>query len=398
MAETVDLAEALRLTLHLALGGFLGVVIREIYKRWGETPSNREEFGNLFPLFTLATIVAVYIARQSLALSLGLLGAVSIVRYRAAIKSPEELVYLLFCVSVGLAVGADQWPLALISVPIVGLFIAVRHLAFSDSGPTSLVPDAKETTPPVAGRSTPAVFTLVPSPPARTGVDLLRREVKFAMTNADSDKLRTVLNVNCRRISHGGPSTVVSTLYFDDPFLGSCREHLEGTPRRAKIRLRWYDDDVERLFFEIKRREYSVVHKERFALRPRLPLTEMTYPEMVTELTRALPSPAADKLRSRPHATLLTRYRREYFRARDSSTRLTLDEQIVSYSQFGLNRPSKRFGIKATELVILEAKMPDNAGDELRDVLYPLEPYLTKSSKYVRGCLELGLLAESRAY
>jgi len=386
------------LAVNLTLGGLLAVLIRGIYQRWGETPSDRGEFGNLFPLFTLATIVAVYVARQSIALSLGLLGAVSIVRYRAAIKSPEELVYLLFCVAVGLALGNDQPLLAAASVPIVGLFLAVRH-AVAVPLSTLPVPGEQEGAPRTASSTAPGNLRLVtPSGPfGQGGVDLARRELKFAMAHADSDKLRSILEVNCQRVSHRGPSTLVKTIYFDDALLSSCREHLEGVSRRAKVRLRWYDDDLEHLFFEIKKREYSIVYKERFPIRSRVPVTEMDYQEIFDDLHQILPPSVGKMLRQRPEASLITQYRREYFRSYDLSTRLTLDEQLVSYSQIGLRRPVQRFGRKDEDIVVLEAKVPENGGDELRSVLHPLAPYLTKSSKYVRGCLRLGLLAETTA-
>jgi hypothetical protein len=117
-----------RFAISLILGGLAALFIRELYKRCGATLSNREEFANLFPLFTLTTIVVIFVVQASLALSLGLLGALSIVRFRSAIKSPEELVYLLFCVAVGLSLGANQVWLAMVAIGVVTLFILIRPL------------------------------------------------------------------------------------------------------------------------------------------------------------------------------------------------------------------------------------------------------------------------------
>ena len=58
--------------------------------------------------------------KSSLALSLGLVGALSIVRFRAAIKEPEELVFLFLIISVGLGCGAGQ-----LSITIIGTIIAI---------------------------------------------------------------------------------------------------------------------------------------------------------------------------------------------------------------------------------------------------------------------------------
>ena len=58
--------------------------------------------------FTVATVVVISIVKSSLALSLGLVGALSIVRFRSAIKEPEELAYLFLSIGIGLGLGAGQ--------------------------------------------------------------------------------------------------------------------------------------------------------------------------------------------------------------------------------------------------------------------------------------------------
>ncbi|HLE70193.1 MAG TPA: DUF4956 domain-containing protein, partial [Vicinamibacteria bacterium] len=78
------------------------------------------------PLFTLSTIVVLTVVQASIPLSLGLLGALSIVRFRSAIKTPEELVYLLFSVAVGLSLGAQHRLLSVVTVAVVGIFILLR--------------------------------------------------------------------------------------------------------------------------------------------------------------------------------------------------------------------------------------------------------------------------------
>ena len=64
--------------------------------------------GRFIPLAIITTLV-ITVIKFSLALSLGLVGALSIVRFRAAIKEPEELVYLFFIIGIGLANGANQF-------------------------------------------------------------------------------------------------------------------------------------------------------------------------------------------------------------------------------------------------------------------------------------------------
>ena len=115
--------------LNLVLGGLLSMVVRELYKRFSSTLSNRETFANMLPLFTLATITVVSVVQYSPALALGLVGALSVIRFRAAIATGEELVYLLLCVGLGVAIGANHLPLAMVTVVVVAPFIFLRRRA-----------------------------------------------------------------------------------------------------------------------------------------------------------------------------------------------------------------------------------------------------------------------------
>jgi len=83
--------------------------------------SNRRLFSNNFLLISMTTMLIITIVKSSLALSLGLVGALSIVRFRAAIKEPEELAYLFLVIGIGLGLGANQR----ITTIIAFLFITV---------------------------------------------------------------------------------------------------------------------------------------------------------------------------------------------------------------------------------------------------------------------------------
>ena len=123
-----DVGSLWRFAVNVVIGGLLSIVIGEVFRRFGSTSSGRHAFSNLFPLFTIVIIVVITVVRSSLALSLGVIGALSIVRFRSAIKSPEELVYLLFCASVGVSLGADQRLLAVTSVALVCAVVIARYL------------------------------------------------------------------------------------------------------------------------------------------------------------------------------------------------------------------------------------------------------------------------------
>jgi len=112
--------------LGLAVG--LSFLLAYVYTRWGDSLSNRRRFAANFVLLTVTTTFIISIIRSSLTLSLGLVGALSIVRFRAAIKEPEELAYLFIAISVGLGLGANQTVITLIAVAVVVLVVWLRKV------------------------------------------------------------------------------------------------------------------------------------------------------------------------------------------------------------------------------------------------------------------------------
>ncbi|MGD2159224.1 MAG: DUF4956 domain-containing protein, partial [Anaerolineales bacterium] len=89
------------------------------YINFGNALSNRKSFGGNFILITMTTMLIITVVKSSLALSLGLVGALSIVRFRTAIKEPEELTYAFLAIAIGLGLGADQRIITVIGFTII---------------------------------------------------------------------------------------------------------------------------------------------------------------------------------------------------------------------------------------------------------------------------------------
>lgn len=106
----------------------LMLILRWTYLKCGKSISNRRSFASNFILLAFATMLIISIVKSSLALSLGLVGALSIVRFRNAIKEPEELAYLFLCISVGLGLGANQRTIVVIAFLIIVAILWARHL------------------------------------------------------------------------------------------------------------------------------------------------------------------------------------------------------------------------------------------------------------------------------
>jgi len=121
---TLSLASLL---FNLGIGVILSLVLRWHYVRFGSTLSNREEFAQVFPFILLTTVLIITVVKSSLALSLGLVGALSIVRFRTPIKEPEELAYLFIAIAMGLGLGASQTlPTVVAGLAILGVMAVLR--------------------------------------------------------------------------------------------------------------------------------------------------------------------------------------------------------------------------------------------------------------------------------
>jgi hypothetical protein len=105
----------------------LSIILEFTYMKCAKSISNRRVFAGNFLLIAFTTMLIISIVKSSLALSLGLVGALSIVRFRAAIKEPEELTYLFFAIALGLGLGANQQLVTITAFIIMSLIIWTRY-------------------------------------------------------------------------------------------------------------------------------------------------------------------------------------------------------------------------------------------------------------------------------
>jgi hypothetical protein len=119
------------LILNLLSGAVLSGGVAWYYARFGETFANRVKLARLLPVLSLTTVLVISIVKASLALSLGLVGALSIVRFRTAIKEPEELIYLFIAIAIGIGLGADQPLPTIVAICILLAFlVSLRLVSF----------------------------------------------------------------------------------------------------------------------------------------------------------------------------------------------------------------------------------------------------------------------------
>lgn len=101
--------------------------IRSFFIKYSRTLSSKNQVSQAIPLITSITFFIIVTVKSSLALSLGLIGALSIVRFRAPIKEPEELAFIFMAVAVGIGYGSGK---IFISTTILVLIIMFLHLYY----------------------------------------------------------------------------------------------------------------------------------------------------------------------------------------------------------------------------------------------------------------------------
>ena len=112
---------------NLLIAFLLSHILSLVYVKYSNSLSNKKIFSNNFYLITLTTTLIITVVKSSLALSLGLVGALSIVRFRAAIKEPEEIAYLFLCIAVGLGLGANYALVTVVGFSIILALIIILN-------------------------------------------------------------------------------------------------------------------------------------------------------------------------------------------------------------------------------------------------------------------------------
>ena len=86
----------------------MSFIVRDFYIKRSFSLTGKMHIGSIIPVLSTVVFLVIVVVKSSLALSLGLVGALSIVRFRTPIKEPEELVYLFLAIAIGLGYAAGQ--------------------------------------------------------------------------------------------------------------------------------------------------------------------------------------------------------------------------------------------------------------------------------------------------
>lgn len=117
----------------------IGLFIFLIYKKTFKGVMYSESFGTSLIAMTLVTTLIILAITSNVVLSLGMVGALSIVRFRTAVKEPMDIAFLFWAISVGIVVGAGLIPLAVFGSAFIGIIIMIFVNRKSTDNPYILV-------------------------------------------------------------------------------------------------------------------------------------------------------------------------------------------------------------------------------------------------------------------
>jgi uncharacterized membrane protein YhiD involved in acid resistance len=129
----IDIIQAMIGLFFCVIASF---ILRFTYVSKSISLSGKLHLGTVIPLLSTITFLVILVVKSSLALSLGLVGALSIVRFRTPIKEPEELAYLFLAIGIGLGYGAGQIIITslvfIVIIMLIILFLSRKNVKFEN--------------------------------------------------------------------------------------------------------------------------------------------------------------------------------------------------------------------------------------------------------------------------
>ena len=123
--SNINSFSTLDVLLALGLAFVIGLFIFLIYKKTYQGVMYSDSFGISLIAMSMITSLVIIAVTSNVVLSLGMVGALSIVRFRTAIKEPMDIAFLFWSIAVGIVLGAGLLPLAIIGSVIVGIVIVL---------------------------------------------------------------------------------------------------------------------------------------------------------------------------------------------------------------------------------------------------------------------------------
>jgi len=115
------------LLIKLILATFLTLLIAHGYVKFSSQITPSKKYYSYVPILAIVVSIIIAVVKGSLALSLGLVGALSIVRFRTAVKEPNELLVFFTSIAIGISIGANQYKVAILSAFFIFIFYFISY-------------------------------------------------------------------------------------------------------------------------------------------------------------------------------------------------------------------------------------------------------------------------------
>ena len=186
--ENVTAISVFDMLLALSLAFCLGLFIFLVYKKTYRGVMYSSSFGVTLLALTMITTLVILAVTSNVVLSLGMVGALSIVRFRTAIKEPLDIAFLFWSIAVGIVLAAGMIPLAVIGSVVIGVILLVFVNRRSYSDPYIVVLQCEGHESEAAAKELLEKFTercTVRSKSARRGALEVNFEVRLKNDNTD---------------------------------------------------------------------------------------------------------------------------------------------------------------------------------------------------------------------
>ena len=186
--ENVTAISAFDMALALVLAFGLGMFIFLVYKKTYQGVMYSSSFGVTLLALTMITTLVILAVTSNVVLSLGMVGALSIVRFRTAIKEPLDIAFLFWAIAAGIVLAAGMIPLAVIGSVIIGVILLVFVNRKSHSNPYIVVLQCADHESEARARAYLEQMTykcMVKSKTAQKGLVELNLEIRLKDDNTD---------------------------------------------------------------------------------------------------------------------------------------------------------------------------------------------------------------------
>lgn len=123
---TVNNIEILDLCLTLIISSILGFIVTKTRTSFNKDLFDNSLASSFFLLAPIISLIMVFIG-SSLALSIGLVGSLSIIRFRSVIKNTKDMVYLLWVISIGLGCGSYKWSITILATLLLAIIQLISY-------------------------------------------------------------------------------------------------------------------------------------------------------------------------------------------------------------------------------------------------------------------------------